>query len=89
MLSSLNVMDSMVITVILGYLFVFLQGLEYYESTFNFDDSAYSSTFFMLTGLHGCHVIVGVNFILICLYRFIKRQFTTKHYLGFLFALWY
>jgi len=85
--SFLNVMDALIITIFLGYLFVFLQGLEYYESTFNFDDGVYASTFFMLTGLHGCHVLVGVNFILVCLIRFLQRHFTTHHYLGFLFAL--
>jgi cytochrome c oxidase subunit III len=56
--SYLNLIDSLLITIVLGFLFVLFQMVEYYESSFNFDDSVYSNTFFMLTGLHGCHVIV-------------------------------
>jgi cytochrome c oxidase subunit 3 len=84
-----NVIDSLIVTIFLGFLFVLLQGLEYYEATFNLDDSVFSCTFYMLTGLHGCHVIIGVTFIFFCFLRFLKGHFSTRHYLGFVFAIWY
>lgn len=56
---------SLGIGIILGLIFVLLQGFEYYNSPFDISDSSYSSTFFMLTGLHGFHVIVGVGFLLV------------------------
>jgi cytochrome c oxidase subunit III len=75
------------VTIVLGFFFVFLQGMEYYEATFNFDDSVYSCTFYMLTGLHGCHVLVGASFLFICFVRFLLRHFSNSHYLGFVFAI--
>jgi len=74
---------------VLGVFFIFFQMLEYYESSFNLDDSVYANTFFMLTGLHGCHVMVGVSFIFVCFLRFLRKHFSTRHYLGFVFAIWY
>lgn len=82
-------MDSLFITILLGVSFVLLQGLEYFEATFNLDDGVYACTFYMLTGLHGCHVIVGVSFIFVCFIRFLRKHFTTSHYLGFVFSIWY
>lgn len=82
-------LDALVITMSLGFFFVFLQGLEYYEASFNMDDNIYACTFYMLTGLHGFHVLVGATFILVCFLRFLRRDFTTTHYLGFVFAIWY
>jgi heme/copper-type cytochrome/quinol oxidase subunit 3 len=61
--------------------------VEYYEAAFDISDSVYSSTFFMLTGLHGLHVIVGVSFILFCFLRLLKNHFTMSHYLGFVMAI--
>lgn len=60
---------------------------EYYEATFNFSDSVYACSFYMLTGLHGCHVFVGATFSLICSLRLLKRHYLTTHYLGFVFAI--
>lgn len=82
-------LDALVVTMGLGFFFVILQGLEYYEASFNLDDSIYSCTFYMLTGLHGCHVLVGASFILACFFRFLAKDFTRTHYLGFVFAIWY
>lgn len=84
-----DVIDSLLITMFLGFTFVFLQGLEYFEAAFNLDDGIYSCTFYMLTGLHGCHVLVGASFIFVCFVRFLRKNFTTSHYLGFVFAIWY
>lgn len=49
--------DSFLITIFFGFFFVILQMFEYYEAVFNFSDSVYSCSFYMLTGLHGCHVL--------------------------------
>lgn len=84
-----SAVDGLFITVILGFLFIILQGLEYYESTFNLPDGIYSSVFFLLTGLHGCHVIVGAFFLTFCLLSLIYNQFLNNHYLRFVFAVWY
>jgi len=84
-----SAIDAFLITIFLGFFFVALQTFEYYESTFNFSDSVYSCSFYMLTGLHGCHVIAGANFLLVCFIRLLKRHYLRNHYLGFVFAIWY
>jgi len=81
--------DGLILTILLGLFFIFLQGLEYYESTFNLQDGIYPSVFFLLTGLHGCHVIVGVCFLFICFISLLFNHFLTNHYLRFVFAVWY
>jgi heme/copper-type cytochrome/quinol oxidase subunit 3 len=79
--------DALVLTVLLGFYFVILQAFEYYEAAFNFSDGVYGCSFYMLTGLHGCHVIVGACFLLVCLIRLLRRHYLTTHYLGFVFAI--
>lgn len=81
--------DSFLVTIVLGLFFIFLQGYEYYESTFNMSDGIYASVFYMLTGLHGFHVIVGVSVISISFFRLINKHFLVNHYNGFVFAIWY
>ena len=73
----------------LGVLFVFTQGYEYIHAPFSFKNSIYGATFFMATGFHGAHVIIGVIFLFVCLMRAFKGQFTPKHHVGFQFAAWY
>lgn len=77
------------ITIILGAYFRFLQGYEYLEATFSFADSVYGSTFFIATGFHGLHVIIGTTFLVVCLYRLISYQFSLKHHFGLEAATWY
>ena len=60
---------NLVITIILGIFFVLVQFKEYSDSIFSFNDSCYGSVFFLLTGFHGFHVIIGLIFLLICCYR--------------------
>nr|UPL65977.1 cytochrome c oxidase subunit III [Onomaus tenuis] len=76
-------------TVILGLYFTMLQGYEYYESNFSINDSIYGSCFFMATGFHGIHVIIGTTFIMVCLTRHSKSHFSNKHHFGFEAAAWY
>ena len=58
---------SLIITVVLGIYFTILQGLEYFEASFTFADRIYGSTFFIATGFHGLHVIIGTLFLIVIL----------------------
>jgi cytochrome c oxidase subunit 3 len=60
-----------------------LQGLEYYEARFTFADGVYGSTFFIATGFHGLHVIVGTIFLMVSLYRHRGCEFSSSHHFGF------
>jgi heme/copper-type cytochrome/quinol oxidase subunit 3 len=66
-----------------------LQGLEYYEARFTFADSIYGSTFFIATGFHGLHVIVGTIFLIVTWFRHLKGEFRASHHFGFEAAAWY
>lgn len=76
-------------TVILGLLFTACQAYEYSHAAFGFKDGVYATTFFMATGFHGFHVIVGTIFLAVCLGRAKKGHFTPEKHLGFEFAAWY
>nr|ARH55119.1 cytochrome c oxidase subunit 3 [Orthocis pygmaeus] len=80
---------SLMITVILGLYFTMLQAYEYAESNFNISDSTYGSSFFMSTGFHGIHVIIGTIFLTVCLYRQNLNHFSKNHHFGFEAAAWY
>nr|AFP16877.1 cytochrome c oxidase subunit III [Impressosora ruficollis] len=80
---------ALAITVALGIYFTILQAYEYYESPFSIADSAYGSSFFIATGFHGIHVIIGSTFLLVCLIRHIKNHFSPIHHFGFEAAAWY
>nr|YP_011004212.1 cytochrome c oxidase subunit III [Elthusa poutassouiensis]WPS93547.1 cytochrome c oxidase subunit III [Elthusa poutassouiensis] len=77
------------LTVGLGFYFTFLQTLEYYEATFTLADSIYGSTFFVATGFHGFHVIIGSLFLTVCVARLYSAHFSKTHHLGFEAAAWY
>jgi len=87
--SMMEAIDGFIATLILGLIFVIFQGFEYYESSFNISDNVYSCVFYMLTGLHGMHVIVGVTYLFISLLRLLLNHYSINHYLGFVFAIWY
>jgi heme/copper-type cytochrome/quinol oxidase subunit 3 len=70
-------------TVLLAVLFTALQVFEYNEAAFNISDGIYGSTFYMATGFHGFHVIIGTTFLAVCLFRLIKNHFTMSHHFGF------
>jgi heme/copper-type cytochrome/quinol oxidase subunit 3 len=80
---------SLSLTVCLGVMFTTLQLFEYIDAPFNINDGIYGSTFFLATGFHGFHVLVGTVFLSVCLYRGIKYHFTDKHHIGFEAAVWY
>jgi cytochrome c oxidase subunit 3 len=72
----------MVLTVVLAAVFTGLQALEYQQAGFSFGDGAYGSAFYMSTGLHGLHVLVGTLMILVALVRLVLYHFTEGHHLG-------
>ena len=73
----------------LGAIFTVLQGYEYSHAAFGFADNIYGATFFMATGFHGFHVIVGTIFLAVCLIRVYKGHFTQERHIGFEAAAWY
>ena len=77
------------LTVILGFIFSLLQAYEYSHAAFSFHGNIYGAAFFMATGFHGFHVIVGTIFLAVCLARVYKGHFTPKQHFGFEAAAWY
>jgi cytochrome c oxidase subunit 3 len=77
------------LTILLGLSFTCIQGWEYWHAPFAFKGSIYGSTFFMATGFHGFHVIVGTIFLIVNLVRSYKGDFTPKQHFGFEAAAWY
>lgn len=84
-----HINQALLITIILGAYFTILQASEYFETPFSISDGIYGSTFFIATGFHGLHVIIGSTFLIICLLRQLKFHFTSKHHFGFEAAAWY
>jgi len=80
---------SLFLTILLGIYFSLLQLFEYIRSSFRMADSIYGSTFFIATGFHGIHVIIGTLFLLICLIRLYKLHFSPYHHFGLEAAAWY
>lgn len=76
-------------TIALGLLFTSVQAIEYAHAAFSFKDGIYPSTFFMATGFHGFHVIVGTLFLAVCWLRAYRNEFTPNHHVGFEAAAWY
>nr|YP_011009215.1 cytochrome c oxidase subunit III [Phlebotomus sichuanensis]WPV76906.1 cytochrome c oxidase subunit III [Phlebotomus sichuanensis] len=76
-------------TIVLGIYFTILQAYEYIEASFTISDNIYGSTFFMATGFHGLHVLIGTTFLLICLIRHLQNHYSSNHHFGFEAAAWY
>nr|YP_009971843.1 cytochrome c oxidase c subunit 3 [Olenecamptus bilobus]QNH68730.1 cytochrome oxidase c subunit 3 [Olenecamptus bilobus] len=82
-------LQGLILTVTLGIYFTILQAYEYIEAPFTIADSVYGSSFFMATGFHGLHVIIGSTFLLVCLIRHYFSHFSSIHHFGFEAAAWY
>ena len=76
-------------TVMLGIIFTALQLFEYIDAPFNISDGIYGTTFYLATGFHGFHVMIGTIFLAVCLIRLINHHFTREHHFGFEAAAWY
>ena len=77
------------VTILLGMAFTALQVFEYSHAQFSFDGTLYGSAFFMATGFHGAHVVIGTLFLIVCLIRMLTGGMSAKKHLGFEFAAWY
>ena len=84
-----GLIQGLTLTVALGLLFTGIQVFESSNAPYGFKDTVFASTFFMATGFHGFHVIVGTTFLIVCLIRSIKGHFTPEHHFGFEAAAWY
>ena len=89
-----GLVQGLVVTIVLGVFFTMLQALEYYEAIaggmFSFSGGGiYGSTFFMATGFHGLHVVIGTIFLIVCLFRALAGHFTADRHFGFEAAAWY
>ncbi|MGC6500220.1 MAG: cytochrome c oxidase subunit 3 [Henriciella sp.] len=84
-----NAKFMLLLTIVLGAAFTGLQVLEYSEAQFSYDGTIYGSAFFMATGFHGAHVVIGTIFLTVCLLRIMAGNMTAKKHLGFEFAAWY
>jgi len=79
-------------TIIIGALFTIFQFWEYTHASFCINDTAYGSIFYLVTGFHGFHVIIGAIFIFVCWLRAVSEtntSYTQEHHFGFIAALWY
>ncbi|MBF8247188.1 MAG: cytochrome c oxidase subunit 3 [Rickettsia sp.] len=80
---------ALIITVMLGFLFLAFQIYEYHHAEFSMKDGIYGSNFYLTTGFHGLHVLIGAIFLLICYFRAKRGDFIKGSYLGVEFAAWY
>ena len=83
---------ALALTVALGIAFTGFQAFEYYEALhegFNMTSGIYGSTFYMATGFHGFHVIVGTTFLIVCMMRAYYANFRSDKHVGFESAAWY
>lgn len=84
-----NRKNILILTFLLGFYFSLLQIIEYKQAEFCINDSAYGTIFFIATGFHGVHVLIGSSFIFIITISIKKILITKKHHIGFEIAAWY
>uniref|UniRef100_UPI0030DF25F3 cytochrome c oxidase subunit III n=1 Tax=Poecilochirus davydovae TaxID=3128885 RepID=UPI0030DF25F3 len=81
--------NGLMVTVILGIYFSILQAFEYIEAPFTISDSIYGTTFYVATGFHGLHVLIGTTFLMVNLIRMFNGHFSSNHHFSFEAAAWY
>jgi len=79
---------TLLLTIALACEFTCCQAFEYYDALFYINDGIFGSTFYVATGFHGLHVIIGSVFLIVCLYR-VNEQFIFYHHVGYEMAIWY
>lgn len=72
-----DTLNYLLASIILGLCFFFLQVIEYFSSSFDITDSVYGSSFFLLTGFHGFHVLVGLTFLVVIYFRSLNYNYPT------------
>ena len=81
--------NGLILSIALGALFTVFQIYEYGHASFGFSGNIYGASFFMATGFHGAHVLIGTIFLAVCLIRVLKGHFTQEKHIGFEAAAWY
>nr|QBP33721.1 cytochrome c oxidase subunit 3 [Bombus asiaticus] len=81
--------STLIITIMLGFYFNIMQIFEYYNSFFCINDSIFGSIFFLSTGFHGTHVLIGTFMLSYSLIRMKNYHFSSIHHINFEFSIWY
>jgi cytochrome c oxidase subunit 3 len=84
-----DVLKGLLITIGLGLFFMICQLYEFKHAPFSINDSVYGSVFFMITGFHGLHVVIGTIFIIVNFFRTVLNHFFVETHLGMEFSIWY
>lgn len=84
-----DLVTGLTLTVVLGLIFSGFQAYEYHHAAFGFKETVYASTFYMLTGFHGFHVVIGTIFLAVVLWRAKRGDFTSTDHFSFEAAAWY
>ncbi|TDL76296.1 cytochrome c oxidase subunit 3 [Palleronia sediminis] len=84
-----DVATGLIVAVLLGVIFTFFQAYEYSHAAFGFAGNIYGANFFMATGFHGAHVIIGTIFLFVCYLRLRAGHFSPEKHVGFEAAAWY
>lgn len=82
-------LKSLIITILLGLLFILLQIKEYKDIRFRISDSIFGRIFFFITGFHGFHVFLGIIFLLMNFIRLKKKEISYNHHIRFEFSIIY
>ena len=81
--------QALTLTIILGIYFSALQAIEYNEASFSISDSVYGASFFLITGFHGLHVLIGTTFLIVSFIRLYIAYLRSNHHIGLEAAIWY
>ena len=84
-----DLVNGLILAIVLGMLFTVFQAYEYSDAAFGFTGNIYPASFYMATGFHGFHVIIGTIFLAVCLFRALSGHFTQQSHIGFEAAAWY
>nr|YP_009092431.1 cytochrome c oxidase subunit 3 [Gloeochaete wittrockiana]AIM52017.1 cytochrome c oxidase subunit 3 [Gloeochaete wittrockiana] len=84
-----DALQGLLVTILLAFLFTSIQAYEYINAPFSISDGIYGSTFYLATGFHGLHVIIGTIFLIVCFFRMMSGHFSKQAHLGFEAAAWY
>jgi len=84
-----GVLYGLIATLVLAVVFTIFQGVEYSVSSFTISDGAFGSCFYLSTGFHGLHVMIGTAFLAVAFWRILAYQSTDSHHLGFESAILY
>jgi cytochrome c oxidase subunit 3 len=84
-----DLINGLILAIVLGAIFTVFQIYEYTHAAFGFAGNIYGANFFMATGFHGFHVVIGTIFLAVCLIRAMKGHFTPERHVGFEAAAWY